>query len=161
MQREARARGWFGWYYTKGGGDRVSNTGERPWGGLLAFDLGREMQSKQSVAEELGRRLTVTVPLSLAADHTTQADAPALDQPDARLAFSLMEGQGDSIEDVLGRYLDSQDNVTESATANDNTGFTHAATDTSISAPIMDDPLSYLTVSVDPDQEKLSTMHIM
>lgn len=67
MQREARARGWFGWYYTKGGGDRVSNTGERPWGGLLAFDLGREMQSKQSVAEELGRRLTVTVPLSLAA----------------------------------------------------------------------------------------------
>ncbi|WP_440978095.1 BapA/Bap/LapF family large adhesin [Sphingomonas pseudosanguinis] len=101
------------------------------------------------------------VPLSLAADHTTQADAPTLDQGDARLAFSLMEGQGDSIEDVLGRYLDNQETVTESATANDNTDFTHAATDTSISAPIMDDPLSYLTVSVDPDQEKLSTMHIM
>ncbi len=58
-------RGWFGWYYTEGGGDRVRNTGERPWGGLLTFNLGSEMQSKKSVASELGQRLKVTVPLSL------------------------------------------------------------------------------------------------
>ena len=56
---------WFGWYYTKGGGYRVRNTGERPWGGLLALDLGKEMQSKTPVVEELGRRLAVTVPLAL------------------------------------------------------------------------------------------------
>lgn len=56
---------WFGWYYTKGGGYRVRNTGERPWGGLLALDLGKEMQSKTPVIEELGRRLSVTVPLAL------------------------------------------------------------------------------------------------
>ena len=36
-------------------------------GGLLAFDLGEEMQSGQSVSEELTRRLKVTVPLSLIA----------------------------------------------------------------------------------------------
>lgn len=56
---------WFGWYYTKGGGYRVRNTGERPWGGLLTLDLGKEMQSKTPVIEELGRRLQVTVPLAL------------------------------------------------------------------------------------------------
>lgn len=56
---------WFGWYYSKGGGYRVRNTGERPWGGLLALDLGKEMQSKTPIVEELGRRLSVTVPLAL------------------------------------------------------------------------------------------------
>jgi peptide/nickel transport system permease protein len=56
---------WFGWYYTQGGGYRVRNTGERPWGGLLALDLGKEMQSKTPVIEELRRRLAVTVPLAL------------------------------------------------------------------------------------------------
>ena len=65
--REGIAKQWFGWYYTEGGGDRVQNSGERPWGGLLAFDLGKEMQTKESVAEELGERLKVTVPLSLVA----------------------------------------------------------------------------------------------
>jgi len=58
-------RRWFGWYYTHGGA-RTQNTGERPWGGLLALDLGREMQSGAPVARELGARLAVTVPLSLA-----------------------------------------------------------------------------------------------
>ena len=58
---------WFAWYYTEGGGDRVQNTGEDPWGGLLALDLGKEMQKKTPVGEELKRRLAVTVPLSLAA----------------------------------------------------------------------------------------------
>ncbi|HJO27378.1 MAG: hypothetical protein CMK00_09330 [Planctomycetes bacterium] len=60
----ALVRHWFGWYYTHGG-LRVRNSGEDPWGGLLAGDLGREMQSRESVAEELLRRLKVTVPLSL------------------------------------------------------------------------------------------------
>jgi peptide/nickel transport system permease protein len=55
---------WFAWYY-RGIGRRVVNTGESPWGGLLALDLGEEMQRKTSVAEELLRRLKVTVPLSL------------------------------------------------------------------------------------------------
>jgi peptide/nickel transport system permease protein len=45
----------------------VQNSGERSWGGLLALDLGKEMQTKESVAEELGERLKVTVPLSLLA----------------------------------------------------------------------------------------------
>ena len=61
----ATIRAWFGWYYAEGGGDRVLNTGEKPWGGLLCLDLGNEMQAKTSVAKELGRRLQVTVPLSL------------------------------------------------------------------------------------------------
>jgi len=43
------------------------NTGERPWGGLLVLDLGREAGSQRSVASELGRRLQVTLPLSLTA----------------------------------------------------------------------------------------------
>lgn len=56
---------WFGWYF-ENGGKRVRNTGERPWGGLLALDLGKEMQRKTPVAPELWRRLKVTVPLALA-----------------------------------------------------------------------------------------------
>jgi len=63
--REGIARQWFGWYYAEAGGDVVRNSGEHPWGGLLTLDLGLEMQTKTSVAEELGRRLKVTVPLAL------------------------------------------------------------------------------------------------
>ena len=62
----ALPRHWFGWYYSHGG-DRVQGSGERPWSGLLALDLGLEMQRRTSVAAELGRRLKVTVPLALAA----------------------------------------------------------------------------------------------
>lgn len=61
---DALVRHWFGWYYTHGG-YRVRNSGEKPWGGLLAFDLGEEMQRKTPVAPELLRRLRVTVPLAL------------------------------------------------------------------------------------------------
>jgi len=60
----ALVRHWFGHYYTHGG-LRVQNTGEVKWGGLLAGDLGQEMQAPVSVAEELKKRLAVTVPLSL------------------------------------------------------------------------------------------------
>jgi peptide/nickel transport system permease protein len=46
---------WFG-----------DGTGEDPWGGLLALDLGDEIQRKGTpVLEELGRRLKVTIPLAL------------------------------------------------------------------------------------------------
>jgi peptide/nickel transport system permease protein len=64
---QALIRGWFGWYYTEAGGSHVRNSGEKPWGGLLTGDLGREIQSRQSVAKELGERLKVTVPLALVA----------------------------------------------------------------------------------------------
>ena len=41
-------------------------SGKDPWGGLLALDLGREFQNQSMpIVEELGRRLLVTVPLSL------------------------------------------------------------------------------------------------
>jgi peptide/nickel transport system permease protein len=63
----ARVEAWFGWYFTAGGGARVQNSGERPYGGLLALDLGRELVSKRPVAGELLRRLWVSLPLSLAA----------------------------------------------------------------------------------------------
>ena len=67
LGKTALIRHWFGWYYTDGGGRRVQNTGENPWGGLLTFELGDEMQSNLAVSDELWKRLKVTVPLSLAA----------------------------------------------------------------------------------------------
>ena len=60
----AELRAWFGWYY-QGPGKRLHNSGAKPWGGLLVFDLGEEMQRKTPVAAELLRRLKLTVPLSL------------------------------------------------------------------------------------------------
>lgn len=65
LGRGALIRAWFRWYYEDGGGARVPNSGEDPWGGLLLLELGDEMQSKLDVASELGKRLKVTVPLSL------------------------------------------------------------------------------------------------
>lgn len=58
---------WFGWYYTAGGGDRVRNSGEDKWGGLVLLDLGNEIQSGRNVRDELWTRLKVTVPLSVIA----------------------------------------------------------------------------------------------
>lgn len=57
-------RHWFGWYYNNGG-YRLQNTGVKPWGGLLAFDLRREMQTDKDVATELTKRIKVTLPLAL------------------------------------------------------------------------------------------------
>ena len=54
---------WFAWYYANGG-YRTQNSGAKKWGGLLALDLGVEMQSKLPVADELVKRLKVTVPLA-------------------------------------------------------------------------------------------------
>ncbi|MBI1382774.1 MAG: ABC transporter permease subunit [Planctomycetaceae bacterium] len=67
QRRELASGQWFHWYYTEAGGDRVQNTGARKWGGLLVGDLGKEMQTKRPVVEELRKRLKVTVPLSLLA----------------------------------------------------------------------------------------------
>ena len=61
----AAIRDWFRWYYQEGGGYRVRNTGAKPWGGLLCFELGNEMQAKTPVADELLERLKVTIPLAL------------------------------------------------------------------------------------------------
>ncbi|MBL4771583.1 MAG: ABC transporter permease [Planctomycetes bacterium] len=55
----------FAWYYTDGGGYRVQNTGESPWGGLMAFDLGKEMQGERPIGPELLKRMAVSVPISL------------------------------------------------------------------------------------------------
>jgi peptide/nickel transport system permease protein len=63
----AAIEAWFGWYYSAGGGARVQNTGARPYGGLLALDLGREMQTRLPVAQELWKRLKTTLPLSVVA----------------------------------------------------------------------------------------------
>lgn len=60
-----RLKRWFAWYFTEGGATRTQNTGEKPYDGLLAADLGKEYQSKQSVSLEILRRLKVTVPLAL------------------------------------------------------------------------------------------------
>ncbi|MFT7677464.1 MAG: peptide/nickel transport system permease protein [Planctomycetota bacterium] len=57
-------RHWFGWYY-QNGGYRLQNTGAKPWGGLLAFDLRKEMQTGKDVATELTKRIKVTLPLAL------------------------------------------------------------------------------------------------
>ena len=64
LGRGALIRHWFAWYYDNGG-YRVPNTGDQPWGGLLALDLGREMQTKEDIVGEIWKRLKVTVPLSL------------------------------------------------------------------------------------------------
>jgi peptide/nickel transport system permease protein len=48
-------------------GERLANSGEQPWGGLLVLDFGREAGSNRSVASELGQRLQITLPLSVAA----------------------------------------------------------------------------------------------
>jgi len=59
--------GFLGPFNVKPDGHRwFGGSGRDPWGGLLALDLGTEFQ-RQSVpiVEELGRRLRVTVPLSL------------------------------------------------------------------------------------------------
>ncbi|MFT4537593.1 MAG: peptide/nickel transport system permease protein [Planctomycetota bacterium] len=61
---QGQLRAWFGWYYT-GEGERLRNSGDDPWGGLLVFDLGEEMYRKTPVGAELIDRLKLTVPLSL------------------------------------------------------------------------------------------------
>ncbi|MFE8583312.1 BapA/Bap/LapF family large adhesin [Sphingomonas sp. NCPPB 2930] len=95
------------------------------------------------------------------ADIDQPAPVVAADHGDARIALSLMEGQGD-LEAVLTRYLDTQQPATVTLT-DDDRGSTTIATDIGPidAAPIVDDPLGYLTVSADPEQEKLATMHIM
>lgn len=82
---------WFAWYF-ENGGRRVRNTGERPWGGLLALDLGKEMQRKTPVAPELWRRLKVTVPLALASVFLTYLIALPLGIFSARRQGTKVDG---------------------------------------------------------------------
>ncbi len=55
----------FAWYYTDGDGYRVQNSGENTWGGLMSFNLGKEMQGERPIGPELLKRMAVSVPLSL------------------------------------------------------------------------------------------------
>ena len=55
----------YAWYYSEAGGDRVQNTGEKPWGGLLGGGFGKEMQGDRPVGPELWKRIKVSLPLSL------------------------------------------------------------------------------------------------
>ena len=101
------------------------------------------------------------VPMTLA----FQQDAVplSLDHADAHIALSLMEGQG-GIEDVLSRYLDAQSPAgeplaSESLDATTDVSAIPTVTDTTTETSTAFDPLGYLTVSVDPEQERLATVH--
>ncbi|WP_294237294.1 BapA/Bap/LapF family large adhesin [uncultured Sphingomonas sp.] len=98
------------------------------------------------------------VPMTLmAADHPVAT----ADHADARLALSLMEGQG-SVEDVLSRYLDALGPDTGAGTglaANVELHANPVVTDPIATPDLPLDPLGYLTVSVDPEHEKPVMLH--
>ncbi|WP_367268647.1 BapA/Bap/LapF family large adhesin [uncultured Sphingomonas sp.] len=103
------------------------------------------------------------VSMALAVDQ--DAVPLSLDQADANIALSLMEDQG-SIEDVLSRYLDAQSPAGETLPSESlaDTGDSSpmpSASDISAQDPVTHDPLGYLTVSVDPEQERLATLHLV
>ena len=85
-------RRWFAWYFTEGGATRVQNSGEKKWDGLLAGDLGRELESKRPVIEELALRLKVTVPLALVAVFLTYLIALPLGIFSVRRQGTLADG---------------------------------------------------------------------
>jgi VCBS repeat-containing protein len=98
------------------------------------------------------------VPMTLRAE---PVDHVATDgNADARLALSLMEGQG-SLEDVLSRYLDAQQGTTEPAPTDSESHAMPVVADMMTIAPEPTDPLGYLTVSVDPDHDRLAQMHVI
>ena len=119
---------------------------------LTAFALDEPAQVHGDVA-----------PMTLAVEH---GPAPlSLDQADTQVALSLMEGEG-SVEDVLSRYLDARSPAveplpSESLAAADNFSAIPSASDISAQPPVAHDPLGYLTVSVDPEQERLATLHLV
>ncbi|OMJ32347.1 hypothetical protein BSZ14_08530 [Sphingomonas sp. Sph1(2015)] len=103
------------------------------------------------------------VPMTLAVGH--DAVPLTLDQADARIALSPMDDQG-SVEDVLSRYLDAQSPAreplpSESLADAGDSSVMPSVSDISAQAPLMHDPLGYLTVSVDPEQERLATLHLV
>ena len=119
---------------------------------LTAFALDEPAQVHGDVA-----------PMTLAVEH---GPAPlSLDRADTQVALSLMEGEG-SVEDVLSRYLDARSPAveplpSESLAATDNFSAIPSASDISAQPPVAHDPLGYLTVSVDPEQERLATLHLV
>ncbi len=66
-QADARQRTGqaFAWYYQDADGYRVQNSGETPYGGLLSFSFGTEMQNERMIGPELWKRIKVSLPLSL------------------------------------------------------------------------------------------------
>ncbi|QXT35501.1 BapA prefix-like domain-containing protein [Sphingomonas sanguinis] len=103
------------------------------------------------------------VPMTLAVGH--DAVPLTFDHADGQVAMSLMEDQG-SVEDVLSRYLDAQSLASEplpseSLTATGDSSAMPSVTDIAAEAPVPHDPLGYLTVSVDPEQERLATLHLV
>ncbi len=85
-------RRWFAWYFTDGGADRIQNSGTKKWDGLFAGDLGRELESKRPVIEELALRLKVTVPLALVAVFLTYLIALPLGIFSVRRQGTLADG---------------------------------------------------------------------
>ncbi|MFN3776300.1 BapA/Bap/LapF family large adhesin [Sphingomonas parapaucimobilis] len=103
------------------------------------------------------------VPMTLAVGH--DAVPLTLDQADARIALSPMDDQG-SVEDVLSRYLDAQSPAgeplpSESLADAGDSSVMPSASDIGAQDPVTHDPLGYLTVSVDPEQERLATLHLV
>ncbi|WP_347093053.1 BapA/Bap/LapF family large adhesin [Sphingomonas parapaucimobilis] len=103
------------------------------------------------------------VPMTLAVGH--DAVPLTLDQADARIALSPMDDQG-SVEDVLSRYLDAQSPAgeplpSESLADAGDSSVMPSVSDIGAQDPVTHDPLGYLTVSADPEQERLATLHLV
>ncbi|MGJ7455081.1 BapA/Bap/LapF family large adhesin, partial [Sphingomonas parapaucimobilis] len=103
------------------------------------------------------------VPMTLAVGH--DAVPLTLDQADARIALSPMDDQG-SVEDVLSRYLDAQSPAgeplpSESLDDAGDSSVMPSVSDIGAQDPVTHDPLGYLTVSADPEQERLATLHLV
>jgi VCBS repeat-containing protein len=99
------------------------------------------------------------VPMMLSSAEQPEALA-TVDHGEARMALLMMEGQG-SVEDVLSRYLDAQAPIGESGMGPTDLHAMPTPTEPIVTPDLPQDPLGYLTVSVDPDHEKPVTMHIM
>ncbi|MEG3090598.1 BapA/Bap/LapF family large adhesin [Sphingomonas sp. PB1R3] len=99
------------------------------------------------------------VPMMLTTAEQHQAVTTA-DHGDARMALSMMEGQG-SVEDVLSRYLEAHAPTSDSVTVANDLHAIPTASEPVATPDLPQDPLGYLTVSVDPEHEKPVTMHIM
>ena len=103
------------------------------------------------------------VPLSLTAqtaNHMTADHATPDHATDAQVTLSLMEGQG-SLEDVLSRYLDAQQGIAEPAPTDSSLHNVPIVADTPVVASEPIDPLGYLTVSVDPEHDRTTQMHVI
>ncbi len=89
MSRElALARHWFGWYFQQGG-DRIWHTGARPYGGLLAGDLGPSFRYRDFTVNDI---LAQSPPISAALGTAALLFALAIGIPAGILA-ALQRGR--------------------------------------------------------------------